>query len=127
VQRQAVTADITSLDDGWFRLGFAFPMVLASRLHELDGCERVLDAVDRRIGEGFLRWPEAAVDRSLLDAAAADVERATGGRFDLTVDVGASEITRGRRLQPAVRHPVTLVRDDGTTVAATFGCSMSDG
>jgi hypothetical protein len=102
------------------------PLLQKSR--SLDACERVLEDLDRRVGGDYLRWPAGAVSEGTLDAAGADIEEqvlAPGRQFNLTLEVGAREFTRGKRLQPLARYPIALVRDDGSPVAATLGCSIS--
>jgi hypothetical protein len=43
----------------------------------LDGCEQVLENLDRRAGGDYLRWPDGAVSEETLDAVGADVEQQT--------------------------------------------------
>jgi hypothetical protein len=128
LQEAAMPSSSVPLDGGWSRLRFDLTAPLLEKSRSLDGCERVLQDLDRRAGGEYLRWPVEAVSEATLDAAGADVEGqvlATGRQFNLTLQVGAREITRGKRLQPLVRYPITLVREDGSPVAATLGCSIS--
>jgi hypothetical protein len=113
---------------GWSRLRFDLTAPLLDKSRSLDECERVLEDLDRRAGGEYLRWPAGAVSEATLDAVGTEVEEqvlAPGRRFNLTLQEGAREITRGKRLQPLVRYPITLVRDDGSPVAATLRCSIS--
>lgn len=41
-------------------------------------------------------------------------------QVNLTLEVAGREIIRGKRLQPLVRYPVTLIRSDGSPIAATL-------
>jgi hypothetical protein len=128
LQEAAMAPSSVPLDGGWSWLRFDLTVPLLDKSKLLDGCERVLEDLDRRAGGEYLRWPVGAVSEATLDAVGADVEKqglAPGRRFNLTLQVGAHEITRGKRLQPLVRYPITLVHDDGSPVAATLGCSIS--
>jgi hypothetical protein len=128
LQEAAMAPSSEPLDGGWSRLRFDLTAPLLEKSKLLDACERVLEDLDRRAGGDYLRWPAGAVSEATLDAAGADIEErflAPSRQFNLTLEVGAREITRGKRLQPLARYPITLVRDDGSPVAATLGCSIS--
>ena len=121
LQEAALAPSSMPLDGGWSRLRFDLTAPLLDKSRSLDKCERVLEDLDRRAGGEYLRWPAGAVSEATLDAVGTDVEEqvlAPGRRFHLTLQEGAREITRGKRLQPLVRYPITLVRDDGSPVAA---------
>jgi hypothetical protein len=123
----AGTPSSVALDGGWRRLRFELTGALLEQAVPIDACEQVLEALDRRAGGGDLRWPESAVDPAALEEAGAEVETALppGRRVDLTLRAGDREITRGKRLQPRASYPVTLVREDGSPMAAMLGCSIS--
>jgi hypothetical protein len=128
LQEAAMAPSSLPLDGGWSRLRFDLTAPLLDKSRSLDECERLLEDLDRRAGGEYLRWPAGAVSEATLEAVGTEVEKqvlAPGRRFNLTLQEGAREITRGKRLQPLVRYPITLVRDDGSPVAATLGCSIS--
>ena len=128
LQEAAIAPSSVALDGVWSRLRFDLTAPLLEKSRSLDGCERVLEDLDRRAGGEYLRWPVRAVTEETLDAVGADIEEqvlAPGRKFNLTLQVGSREITRGKRLQPLIRYPITLVLDDGSSVAATLGCSIS--
>ena len=120
---------VVPLDSGWKRLRFELTAPLIEMSTALDGCERVLEVLDHRVGGRHLQWPEGVISEAELESASADVEErapTTARRFNITFEMGGREITRGKRLQPLVRYPITLLRSDGSAVGAMISCSISD-
>ena len=127
-QQAAIRPSVLAAEGGWIRLEFELraPLLEESRL--LDSCERLLEALDARSGGPFLERPEESLSKEDLDEAAMEMESQVllqGRQFNLTLEVAGHEVTRGKRLQPLVRYPITLIRRDGSRVAAVLGCSIS--
>jgi hypothetical protein len=127
-QQAAIKPSVLSAEEGWTQLDFELPVTLLEESRIVDGCERLLEALDARSGDSYLEWPEESLTQEALEEAAAEMERQVlpkGRQFNLTLEVAGHEMTRGKRLQPLVRYPITLVRRDGSRVGATLGCSIS--
>ena len=112
---------------GWSIRDFELPAMLLEESSLLDCCERLLEALSAR-SRSYLEWSEDELTERELDQAAGRLERSIlrqGQHFDLTLEVAGHEIVRGKRLQPLVSYPITLMRRDGGRIAATLGCSIS--
>lgn len=117
-----------ALDDGWVRSTFETPLWLIDQTPLAEACERVVQTLDKQLGQEDLRWDRLDVDTEALDRAATAVEGEwlpDGQQLNLTLDIAGQEIVRGKRLQPFLRYPVTLGEKDGGLVSATLGCSIS--
>ena len=115
-------------DGEWTRLSFELPPELLEESRLLDGCERLVEALDLRGGGSRLEWPEGLLSVEVLDAVATELEHQVLPRdrqFNITLEVATRETTRGKRLQPLVRYPVTVIGRDGNRLAATLACSIS--
>ncbi len=127
-QEAAIRPSVLAAEGEWIRLEIELPATLLEESKLLDGCERLLEALDARSEGPYLEWPEGSLNKEVLDEAAAQMESQVlpqGRQFNLTLEVAGHEMTRGKRLQPLVRYPITLIRRDGSRVAATLGCSIS--
>ena len=115
-------------EPGWNRIEFRLPARMLEESRLLDSCERLLSSLDEKSGGSFLEWKEAMVSEAALDEAATEIESQElpdGKQFNLTLEAGGRETTRGKRLQPLVSYPITLEQRDGSRLAATLGCSIS--
>lgn len=122
-----VSPDSEQLADGWIRSTFVTPLWLIDQTPLAEACERVLGELTALAGTGDLEWQADRVDAGLLEDAAVAVEQLLGGgqQVNLTFESGGQEIVRGKRLQPFVRYPVTVVDGGQNPTAATLGCSIS--
>ncbi len=95
----------------------------------LDSCEQLLENLDNRGASSYLEWTETQLSAAALEEVSADAERRilpSGQQFNVTLESGNAEMIRGKRLQPMVRYPITLIRENGTKTAASLGCSISN-
>jgi hypothetical protein len=115
----------------WTWQEIELPSQLIKTSVSLDHCEVLLDRMDlkfRREGDGPLCWQEELVTMEELERAAAESEMdATGGeqRFNILLEYGNRELILGKRIQPIVRYPVTLIGVEGTPITGTVGCSVA--
>ncbi len=76
-------------------------------------------------------WPRSLLEADSLDRVLSDVEsdveaaRSTTVVISVTVRTNTGEVTRGDRLKPLVRYPISVAEPGGVPQAAVLGCSVS--
>jgi hypothetical protein len=114
----------------WQEIELQSSLIKASE--SLDKCEALLDYMDRKFrkkGADPLRWQEELVTMESMEAAAAESETDTmsgQGYFNIVLEYDNRELVRGKRIQPIVRYPVTLIGAKDTLTSAILGCSIAD-
>ncbi len=122
-----VGADSKDPGSGLGRSTFTTPLWLVDQTPLAEACELVVGELGDRVGTNDLQWPLDALDDRLLEDVATAVEQRLpeGQQVNLVVEAEGREVIRGKRLQPFVRYPVTLLDSSQNPTAATLGCSIS--
>jgi len=118
---------------GWTSAAFTLDPYLIEQSRRFDYAEQLLEAMDDAFTAGtgeYLQWAAPLVTAEGIEAVAADLEerlRQAGEpvAFHFTISTAQGEIARGKRLQPLLRHTLTLIGEDGTARPGTVGISVS--
>lgn len=120
------------IPEEWQTARFTVNEEIIRQSNLIDDTEFFLEKLDNLVSADkskFLYWTYEQITEDTLESAASDVEgqlekRGKPTRFEVTVNVAGKEITRGKRLRPMVRHPVTIVTESGATRGGTIGISV---
>jgi hypothetical protein len=118
---------------GWGTARFVLDPYLVEQSRLIDRSEVLLEALDEAFSAGtgqYLQWSSPLVTPDRIEAVTSEVEARLRGEgesalFSVTIESAGTEIARGKRLQPAIRHPLTLLDTDGTQRPGTIGISVS--
>lgn len=130
---------------------FVLPPWLTGQAVAADQCEEVVHQLSQLVGnragtdstgtdstgtdsagtdpgaEAALWFGPSVTEPAALSAAVEVIEEQLdlAGRLHIVVETMGNEVIHGKRLQPLVRYPVTVIDRSGMKTAATLGCSIS--
>ncbi|GJL54906.1 MAG: hypothetical protein NPIRA02_20380 [Nitrospirales bacterium] len=128
---QPSTPRVTSANTKWTVAEFNLENDLLEHSLSIDRCEELLEVFDKKFSrekKHFLRWSKPLIHLQTIEAIASEVEMqrlSDGETFNITLMLAEQELTRNKRVQPLIEHPLTLVNIDGIKQAGTIGCSIS--
>lgn len=121
------------IEAGWALAEFLLVPQLIQQSRLIDSGEMLLEALDEKFtiktGE-YLKWLRPLVTLEAIESIASKVEnrlllKGEFLSFNVTVELEGQEITRRKRIQPMIKHPLTLIHEDGTRHPSSIGISVS--